>query len=206
VVEVFQALDFMVLQGITAASVSSRFHSMANGANLAYTKVAFANVNGFEGIDRVASGDDMLLMYKIWKQGSEGVVYLKSKTAIVSTQPMATWGAFFQQRRRWASKTFYYDDKRVLAVAAFVYLFNVWCVVLLVAGLINDSHIWLLWVFLLIKFIIEFPFVFSVSRFYDEKALMLYFPFFQPLHILYTVSVGLWSQWGSYKWKGRKTM
>ncbi len=38
---IFQALDFLTLQGITAASVSSGFHMMCNGANLAYSKQAF---------------------------------------------------------------------------------------------------------------------------------------------------------------------
>ena len=33
---IFQSLDFMSLQGITAASVNQGFHSMCNGANLAY--------------------------------------------------------------------------------------------------------------------------------------------------------------------------
>ena len=37
-VQVFQAMDFMVLQGITGASVYKKIHSMCNGANLAYEK------------------------------------------------------------------------------------------------------------------------------------------------------------------------
>ena len=63
--QTFQALDFLVLQGITAASVQKRIHNMCNGANLAYEKKVFFEVNGFAGIDHIASGDDMLLMQKI---------------------------------------------------------------------------------------------------------------------------------------------
>ena len=58
--KVFQSLDFMTLQGITGASVYKKFHSMCNGANLAYEKKAFIEVGGFAGIDNIASGDDML--------------------------------------------------------------------------------------------------------------------------------------------------
>jgi len=61
---IFQSLDFISLQGITAASVSAGIHSMCNGANLAYEKKTFYAVNGFAGIDNIASGDDMLLMQK----------------------------------------------------------------------------------------------------------------------------------------------
>jgi len=83
VLQIFQALDFMVLQGITAASVSANFHTMCNGANLAYTKEVFLEVDGFSGIDKISSGDDMLLMYKIWRKHPQNVHYLKSKKAIV---------------------------------------------------------------------------------------------------------------------------
>ncbi len=78
-------------------------------------------MGGFKGIDKISSGDDMLLMYKIWKKHPQSVHYLKSKKAIISTKPLFTWKDFFMQRRRWASKTFYYDDKRVLVTLAFVY-------------------------------------------------------------------------------------
>src|SRR5206468_12036975 len=83
----FQALDFLSLQGITGASVSTGFHTLCNGANLAYDKQAFLDVDGFAGIDRVASGDDMLLMYKIWKRFPGSVRFLKDRRAIVDTEP-----------------------------------------------------------------------------------------------------------------------
>ncbi len=60
-------MDFMVLQGITGASVYKKIHSMCNGANLAYERKLFYEVDGFTGIDHIASGDDMLLMHKIAK-------------------------------------------------------------------------------------------------------------------------------------------
>ena len=52
----FQALDFLTMQGITAAAVFKRFHHMCNGANLAYERSVFHAVNGFRGIDNIASG------------------------------------------------------------------------------------------------------------------------------------------------------
>ena len=47
VLQIFQALDFLVLQGITGASVQKKMHSMCNGANLVYEKKAFNDVQGF---------------------------------------------------------------------------------------------------------------------------------------------------------------
>jgi cellulose synthase/poly-beta-1,6-N-acetylglucosamine synthase-like glycosyltransferase len=204
-VQVFQVLDFITLQGITAASVAANAHTMCNGANLAYTKEAFEDVNGFAGIDKVATGDDMLLMHKIWKKVPGSVFYLKSKEAIVATAPMKSWKEFLMQRRRWASKTLVYDDYRILLVLAFVFLFNVLFFVLLVAAFIHKIY-WLHFFFyLFLKTLIEWPFVSSVAAFYDEQKLMRYFFFIQPLHIFYTVFVGLLSQFGKYEWKGRTT-
>ncbi|MEO9210960.1 MAG: glycosyltransferase, partial [Ginsengibacter sp.] len=79
--QIFQSLDFMTLQGITGASVEKGFHNMCNGANLAYEKKVFFEVNGFEGIDEIASGDDMLLMHKIQKVYPNKIGFLKSPDA-----------------------------------------------------------------------------------------------------------------------------
>ena len=138
-VQVFQAMDFMVLQGITGASVYKKIHSMCNGANLAYERKVFYEVDGFTGIDHIASGDDMLLMHKIAKKYPDRIHYLKSTDAIVSTKPMKSWSTFFNQRIRWASKAMHYNDKRIFWVLLLVYLFNLSFLVLLVAGFWNHS-------------------------------------------------------------------
>jgi cellulose synthase/poly-beta-1,6-N-acetylglucosamine synthase-like glycosyltransferase len=203
--QLFQSLDFLTLQGITAASVAAGFHSMCNGANLAYTREAFERVNGFEGIDKVASGDDMLLMHKIGKKYPGKTEYLKSKNAIVNTQPMLSWKDFFMQRKRWASKTLVYDDYRIIAVLAFVYLFNCLFLALIIASLINSRYWLYVGLFWMAKTCIELPFLNSVAAFYEEKRLLKYLFPLQPLHIFYTVFVGFLSQFGKYEWKGRKT-
>jgi poly-beta-1,6-N-acetyl-D-glucosamine synthase len=199
----FQAMDFMVLQGITAAAVHKSKLSMCNGANLAYERKAFNEVNGFTGVDHIASGDDMLLMHKIATQFPGKVGYLQSKEAIVSTQPMKTWKAFFNQRIRWASKASAYSDKRIFPVLLLVYLFNLSFLALAIAGFIHYQYwIWLaaLWV---AKTIVELPFFISIARFYDKQWAVKLFFFFQPLHIAYTIISGLFGQLGKYEWKGR---
>ncbi len=59
---------------------------MCNGANLAYERKVFYEVNGFTGIDHIASGDDMLLMQKIAQRFPGKISYLLSKESIVTTQ------------------------------------------------------------------------------------------------------------------------
>jgi cellulose synthase/poly-beta-1,6-N-acetylglucosamine synthase-like glycosyltransferase len=202
---VFQTLDFITLQGITAASVSANMHSMCNGANLAYLRSAFFEVDGFKGIDKLASGDDMLLMYKIWQNHPHRVHYLKNKEAIVETEPMHSWKDFFAQRLRWSSKATYYQDWRITGVLFFVYLFNCLFLTLIITAFFDVYYWWVLLFYLIGKILIELPFVYSVAKFYEQRRLVVFFPLLQPLHILYTIITGFVSQLGSYQWKGRKT-
>src|SRR5450631_2630552 len=123
---IFQTLDFITLQGITGASVYKKFHDMCNGANLAYEKKAFIEAGGFEGIDRIASGDDMLLMQKIRRIFPDKINYLKSANVVVQTQPAETLKDFMNQRIRWASKADKYTDPKITAVLFLVYFFNAW--------------------------------------------------------------------------------
>jgi cellulose synthase/poly-beta-1,6-N-acetylglucosamine synthase-like glycosyltransferase len=201
---IFQTLDFITLQGITGASVNDRFHSMCNGANLAYARSAFDEVEGYKGIDSIPSGDDMLLMHKIYLRHPDKVFFLKSRQAIVSTRPETRWRGFFNQRIRWASKADSYDDRRIFRVLLLVYLVNIFFAGLLVASFWNTWWLWLLLCLLALKTIVEYPFVRTVAAFFGQQELMAYFPLLQPFHIIYTIVVGWLGKFGSYDWKDRK--
>ena len=213
-IEKFQALDFMVLQGITGAAVHSKMHCMCNGANLAYEKAAFELVNGFKGIDNIASGDDMLLMHKILKQYPDRVLFLKSTNAIVQTAPVHSFREFFQQRIRWASKADKFEDKSLFPVLLVVYLFNLMMLILPIIAIFKNYHlaivncqlsilaVWLS--MLLLKTLIELFFLYPVAKFFGKQNMLAIFPLMQPFHILYTVIAGWLGRFGSYEWKGRK--
>ncbi|HQY12704.1 MAG TPA: glycosyltransferase family 2 protein, partial [Ferruginibacter sp.] len=199
-IKIFQALDFMTLQGITGASVYKKIHSMCNGANLAYTKKAFEAVGGFSGIDTIASGDDMLLMHKIYRRYPDRVMFLRSKEVIVQTEPVRSVGEFFNQRIRWASKANKYDDKRIFWVLLLVYLVNALLLTLPVISVFNNIQypifnvqcsmfgVWLL--LLAAKTITELVFLYPVAKFFSKQKLLWLFPLMQPFHIIYTVIAG----------------
>jgi len=201
---IFQTLDFITLQGITGAAVYRRVHSMCNGANLAYEKSAFEEVGGFSGIDSIPSGDDMLLMHKIYCKYPQKVFFLKDRHAIVTTRPESSWSGFFHQRVRWASKADRYDDKRIFWVLLLVYLVNLLLAGLFVAAFWNTWWLWILLLLLIAKTAVEYPFVRSVAGFFGQQRLMVYFAVLQPVHILYTIVVGWLGKFGSYQWKDRK--
>ena len=204
VIETFQALDFLVLQGITGAVAQSGNHSLSNGANLAYEKKAFQQVGGFQGIDQLASGDDLFLMQKMVKAFPGKIGYLKSTDAIVSTSPMKTWKSFFEQRIRWASKTRRYKDLKLIAALGLVYLFNLGFLVLLIGSCWHLYYLPLLLILLVSKYLVESVFVKTIAPFFNQELLIKKFYSYQLLHILYMIIAGCFGLWGKYTWKGRR--
>lgn len=202
--KIFQSLDFMTLQGITGASVFKKIHSMCNGANLAYRKKVFYEVGGFEGIDQIASGDDMLLMHKIQSIYPERTLFLKSKNIIVKTQPAGTLKEFLNQRIRWASKADSYTDKKITTVLVLVYFLNAWIFVLGISSFFYRKSFYLFLILIGIKIIVELFFLYPVAKFFRKEKLLWWFIPAQPFHIIYTLIAGWLGKFGSYRWKGRR--
>jgi cellulose synthase/poly-beta-1,6-N-acetylglucosamine synthase-like glycosyltransferase len=200
----FQLLDFLSLQGITAAAVSAGFHAMCNGANIAYRKDVFKEVDGFNGIDNLASGDDMLLMNKVKQVYPNRIGYLFSKDALVSTAPMPDWRSFLNQRIRWASKAEAYKEPKIFWTLMLVYFVNAILLFLFLAAPFNQNGFnnWI--ILICIKTLVEMSFMLPVARFYGLSEVLGWFPFMQPLHVLYTILAGWLGKFGSYQWKGRK--
>lgn len=200
----FQCLDFLSLQGVTAASVGAGFLSMCNGANLCYEKNVFHQVGGFSGIEKLASGDDMLLMHKIQQAYPQKIGFLFTPQAIVDTWPMPSWKSFINQRIRWASKAGAYQDWNIKFVLLCVYTWNLGLLGLFIFGFFQP-YLWSWWIgFILVKFIIEWIFMRRVARFFGQGHLLRLFLWMQPFHIFYTVIAGFLGLFGSYQWKGRK--
>jgi cellulose synthase/poly-beta-1,6-N-acetylglucosamine synthase-like glycosyltransferase len=202
--KVLQSLDFMTMQGITGALAKLKDGTMCNGANLAYERKVFYEVDAFKGIDNIASGDDMLLMFKIFKAYPDGVHYLKNQDAIVETLPVDTFGAFMNQRIRWSSKADKYDDKRLTWVLALVYCWNVALLFGGIFALFVPAAFPYVLLAIVYKLVLEFYFLIPVAGFFNKRNLLGWFIPGQLFHIPYIVVAGWLGKFGSYQWKGRK--
>lgn len=205
--EYFQSLDFTGMMGITGAGIQGGFMNMCNGANLAYDKKAFYEVGGFEGIDHLASGDDMLLMQKIARRFPGEIGYLKNRAATVKTKAQESLNAFFNQRLRWASKSSDYKELQVTLMLGMVWVF---CISILFSVFsiffIGTIGFWILISQVVIKIIIDFLLLKTTTRFFNRADLMKYFFPSQVMHILYIAIIGTLSIFiKKYTWKGRKT-
>jgi len=201
--QAFQRYDHLMFQGITGGAVASGQHALGNGANLCYRKDAFEAVGGFQDIDRLASGDDVLLIEKFMNRYPGQVHFLKSPQALVKTQTCPTWKSLWQQRVRWVSKAGSYQNKQLLFTQWATGLFNVVLLLNTVACFIWPTEwkaVGAIWGF---KSVTEWLLIRCVADVYRERVFFLPFLLLQPVHAGYLVAVGLLGRGRTYAWKGR---
>lgn len=199
----FQSLDFMTMQGITIAANQFEMGHMCNGANLSFKKATFYAVDGYKGVDQIASGDDMMLMHKINAQYPKSIHNIIDKAAIVTTPVQPDFRSFLNQRIRWASKSDKYQEKRLIYILGIVYLLNLFLAVLLIYSLWQMQYFSYFLLILLGKIGIELFFLFPVATFFNKKKELIWFALLQPIHILYVIAAGFLGKFGTYSWKGR---
>ena len=199
----FQALDFLSLQGATVGSFGIKKPIMCNGANFAYRKSQFVSVNGFEGNDTIASGDDVFLLEKLIKQDAKKVHYLKSHNAIVTTNHAKNIKNLIQQRLRWASKTSQNKNWFIKLVGFVVLLGNLFFLGLLPAVYFDVITLKIAMPLFIIKGGIDFLLLFKTARFFKQDNLLVSYLFSSIVYPFFCVIIVLLSFFKSYEWKNR---
>ncbi len=202
--ERMQTLEFYYLIGLGAAFISNKHAATCNGANLAYCKDVFYEVGGFTGIDHIASGDDELLLQKVAARYKGKVGFLKRYDAVVFTHAKKNTKEFIQQRRRWASKSMHYKDKKVVGVLIAIWAFNVSMLVNAGLGFLDPIFFKLLVIQLVLKYLFELTYLLPVSAFFKRAWLVILLALIIPVHIFYLIYIGFISKNGTYSWKGRE--
>jgi len=198
----FQQLDLLSLQGTTIGSFGINKPFMCNGANFAYTKKLFQELDGFNGNNKIASGDDVFLLQKAVAKVPEKVHYLKNTETIVKSKPENDLFQLFMQRVRWASKTSGYSSTYAKFLAVIVLLMNLSLVCglwFVVCGCCNWK---ILLIPFLIKYLVDYCLLYKANKYLLKGKWLL--PLASSLlYPLYSSLVGIYSLFGSFSWKGR---
>lgn len=197
----FQNNDFLSLQGVTAGSFGIGKPFMCNGANFAYEKAFFIDLNGFEGNNNLASGDDVFLLQKALKTSPEKIAYLGNWNVVFS-KSCDSWKALMHQRVRWASKTSAYVNWYPKILGIIVFLTNLSGLFLLVAPIYKIEILQLAIYFWILKFGIDFMFLKFSSAYFklpfkNFLSSFLVYPFF-------TILVVGKAMFGKFEWKERR--
>jgi poly-beta-1,6-N-acetyl-D-glucosamine synthase len=198
-----QALEFSSLIGVSGATIGLGNPTMCNGANLAFKKSAYQEVNGYVGNEEIPSGDDEFLMRKIATRWKNSILFLNDSQAVVYTSPPKSLVAFIQQRLRWAGKWKHNSSSFTQLVALVILFFNLsfivffgWCSV--------GTPPWKTGVALwMLKMFAEILFLFPVSSFLSLRWRWLSFFALQFTYPFYAVFIGVLSQIKGYQWKNR---
>lgn len=202
--EELQSLEFLYLIGLGAAGIGNGMPSTCNGANLAYSRDVFFKLGGFKGIDDVASGDDELFLHKVAHAYPGSIGFCKSPGAIVYTHAKPNLKEFISQRKRWASKTVKYKDKRILILGLVIWFFNISLLMNFILGLVFNPYFGILLIVqFTVKIFVEFLFLKRLTAFANRRNLLNYLPLLTVVHVIYLVFIGIAGNWGKYNWKGR---
>ncbi|MDP2303455.1 MAG: glycosyltransferase [Ignavibacteria bacterium] len=203
--ERIQQLEFggLVLTG--AGLIGNGTPIICNAANIAYRREVFNRVKGFTDNLDLSSGDDEFLMQKIFQETEWGVKFCLSSDAVVKTNPNKTMSQFYQQRKRWASKGFFYKNKKLIFKLVGIFFFYLSLIVQLILGMVYNS------IFLIsflasmgAKMFLEFNILRSGSGLVFEKIKLLDFVIAELIHPFYIIISGLSGVRGNFIWKDRK--
>lgn len=196
-----QAVETMAYRIAGTGALAMGMPITSTGNNLAYRRSFFESVHGFEGVSKIQSGDDDLLLQKLVREAPWKARYSVDPDAFVTTRGKETLPELWEQRKRWASKTTYYA-KRTVALLVVIFLF--FCMLSLGYVLsFFSSKILLATVFGFFVKLVGDTFVeLRGLRIFRQRSLFKWFLPVEIVHAPFTVFAVLFGVAGHFKWKG----
>jgi hypothetical protein len=207
----FQALDLAAYQFLTAASAWRKNPVLANGANFGFRRALFASVGGYEGVDHLPSGDDVLLLHKfkarpqVQGEGEvQAINFAYAAGAAVTTRPVAGWRALWNQRLRWAGKAGAYTDKGLQLAQGLAFGLSL---AIVLAFILLPLHqrprlLIMLWSG---KALVDYLCLRPVMQHFGQGRTMNWYPVAALLYPFFLVAVGTAALLGfNTPWKGRQ--
>lgn len=197
-----ESLEMMSLIGSSIGSCGMNKPIMANSANIAYRKSLLTDTNQSLNT-KVVSGDDMFLLQYSRKFYPGKIVYSILKDSVVYTNQHQKFSDFISQRKRWTSKSIYYQDTFVVYTAFLVFFMSFSIVVSFLIGIFSFKWIYISFLMLGIKSIPDFLLIYRTLNQFEQQGLMKWFVPLQLVYPLYISILVITSFWGTYQWKGR---
>ena len=197
-----QALEFSSLIGSGAGAIGVNNAIFCNGANMAYRKEIFLEVNEFS-IDPAVSGDDVFLLHSVKAKYPNSIAFAKEQSAIVITDAVQTVSGFINQRKRWAAKSSGYKDNASIYTSFLVLFTNLAFVFLFAMPFWNIEYFNLFILFYAVKFFVDLILLFPILKFFNRTDLVKWIFPFEIFYSFYIVLIVVLSFTKSFEWKGR---
>jgi cellulose synthase/poly-beta-1,6-N-acetylglucosamine synthase-like glycosyltransferase len=183
-----QELEYMSLQGVTAASAIAGSPTMCNGANLAFTRKAYLTHSG-NLHDEINSGDDIFLLHSLKEENDSKILWMESDEATIATASATSVTSFLRQRARWMSKSGAYSDKGTIILGIVTFFAVILQLSYMIGAFIDPALIIILLSILILKSVPDYLILENTCRRYNKSKLMWWFVPAQILYPFYVLSV-----------------
>ena len=186
ILKTYQNFDFLSHGIVAAAGIGKNIPLNANANNFAFRRKTYEILGGYGDLSKATSGDDGLLMQKIWRNNNK--IYFNTNS-FVETKPEYSWKSLINQRKKWGAQTQFYLPKQTV-ILAFIFIF--YCFTLLSPAL------------LAVKILGELLFMRKGLLIFGEKKLLPHIIWISPINLfltIYSVFSGIFTK---FEWKGSK--
>ncbi|MFW6245162.1 MAG: glycosyltransferase [Fibrobacterota bacterium] len=198
-----QTIDFLSHGIVAASAIGANLPINSNANNFAFRRKVFEEIGGYGNkANRVVSGDDDLLLQRVWKSGRWNVTFMADPAGTVETNPTPTVSAAFDQRKRWGSQTVHYCAPQV-ALLSSVFIFYLSIVLSFVVTLFDKSNLPLFLSQLLVKMAGETALLIPGTRIFRKKELRAFIPLASLVQLPMVIAAVLLGVFGRFGWKGQ---
>ncbi|MBL8027171.1 MAG: glycosyltransferase [Fibrobacteres bacterium] len=194
-----QLADFLSHGVVSAAAITGGIPLNTNANNLAVRKRAFEDVGGYAGVAGVISGDDDLLLQRLTAAGGKAV-FVAGRDSTVTTAPAFSLREWWEQRKRWGSKTVYYNRSAVILLSI-VFAYYSFILICGIGALFVESLRAAAAMLFIHKTLLDALLFFRGKRLLGADVGMVWFWFLAPIHIPVVVLAVLFGVFGKFTWK-----
>ncbi|MBD3346901.1 MAG: glycosyltransferase [Chitinivibrionales bacterium] len=198
-----QATDFLSHGVISAAGIGANLPINSNANNFAFRKSVFDELDGYGSMESIISGDDDLLLQRIYESGKWKIRFMLDREGSVTTLPTPTLRGVFEQRKRWGSKTVHYGLNQVFVLSG-VFLFYVGIIAALVAGFFAPVFFGIAGIMLCSKLIGEYVLMLPGARMFHQEALRKYILPASIIQLPVVVAAIFGGVFGKFNWKEQR--
>jgi len=184
----------------TAGSIGWNLGWLCTGRNLAYRRIVYDNVGGFERIKMSVSGDDDLFLQTVRKHTDWKICYAVSETTFVPTIPPGTLTSFIEQRKRHFSAAKYFTFPMKL----FFFCYHSSNLFLLFSPLFFFMDLFSTWFILLgisVKLMSDGMLFLYSSRIFHVRTFIQSFLLMEVLYVVYNSLLGPLGLFQKFTWK-----
>ncbi len=198
-----QAVDFLSHGVVAAAAIGAGLPINSNANNFAFRRSAYDDVRGYGALGSVISGDDDLLLQRIWRSGKWSIRFMAQSAGKVFTLPTPTIRAVFEQRKRWGSKTVHYRARQTALLSA-VFIFYAAIVAACGGGFAYPACFGLCGAMLLVKLLGEIVLMVPGTRLFGEERLRKFLVVASIIQLPMVLAAVVFGVFGPFAWKNQR--